>query len=83
MPWTKILVIDRKWHEGVVRGTYILKCKEAAMHNQQKRPFSIKEMACAKALRQKWGPPAPGTKTRIINWPAPYVYVMGGSWKSR
>lgn len=29
-------ICDRKWHEGVVRGTYILKCKEAAMHNQQK-----------------------------------------------
>lgn len=83
MPRTKMLVMERKWPEGVVRGTSILKCKEAAMHNQQKRPFSIKEMACAKALRQDWGPHTPGTKTRITNWPAPCVYIMGGSWKSR
>lgn len=29
-------ICDRKGHEGVVRGTYILKCKEAAMPNQLK-----------------------------------------------
>lgn len=55
MPRIKILVIERKWPEGVVRGTSILKCKEAAMHNQQKKTFLDKRDGMCKGPEARLG----------------------------
>lgn len=49
----KMCIIQRKWPGGIVRKTYVLKSKKAAMQISANRPFQMKEMACAKALRQE------------------------------
>lgn len=46
-------MIQRKWPGSVVRKTYVLKSKKVAMQISVKRPFQIKEIACAKALKQE------------------------------